>query len=69
MSLYKRGGIWWCSFRAKGHATVKESAGTSDRTAAQEYHDRRAAELWRVRKLGDRPRVAFADAAADWLRG
>ena len=69
MSLYKRGGIWWCSFRAKGHATVKESAGTSDRTAAQEYHDRRAAELWRVRKLGDRPRVAFADAAADWLTG
>jgi integrase len=69
VSLYKRGGIWWCSFRAKGCATVKESSGTGDRAAAQEYHDRRAAEIWRFRRLGDRPRVAFADAAAEWLTG
>ena len=69
MSLYKRGGIWWCSFRAKGHATVKESSGTANRAAAQEYHDRRAAEIWRFRRLGDRPRVCFADAAVEWLTG
>ena len=55
--------------QSKGHATVKESSGTGDRAAAQEYHDRRAAELWRFRRLGDRPRIAFADAAAEWLTG
>lgn len=69
MSLYKRGRIWWCEFTAKGFPKTQESTGTSDRQAAKEYHDRRAAELWRQRRLGDRPRVAFADAAADWLIG
>lgn len=69
MSLYKRGRIWWCEFTGKGFQTLKESTGSADRAAAQEYHDTRAAELWRVRRLGQRPRVAFADAAADWLEG
>lgn len=69
MSLYKRGRIWWCEFTGKGFQTLKESTSTADRTAAQEYHDRRAAELWRIRRLGQRPRAAFADAAADWLEG
>lgn len=56
-------------FTAKGFPKTQESSGTNDPQAAQEWHDHRAAELWRVRKLGDRPRVAFADAAADWLIG
>ena len=69
MSLYRRGRIWWCKFTAKGFGTTYESSGTADREAAQEYHDKRAAELWRFRKIGDRPRIAFAQAAADWLTG
>lgn len=67
MSLYLRGRIWWGKFTARGFATARESSGTDDRQAAQEWHDHRAAELWRIRRLGQRPRVAFADAAADWI--
>lgn len=67
MSLYLRGRIWWGKFTAGGFPTARESSGTGDRTAAHEWHDQRAAELWRIRRLGERPRVAFADAAADWI--
>ncbi len=67
MSIYKRGRLWWCKITAPGHETVRESSGTADRTAAQEFHDRRAAELWRVRRLGERARTALADAIADWI--
>jgi integrase len=69
VSLYKRGRIWWVSFTVPGRPKIAESTGTTDKIRAQEYHDRRAAEIWRVRRLGERPRVAFADAAADWLNG
>jgi len=69
MSLYRRGRIWWCEFTGKGFKTLKESTRTAERTQAQEYHDRRAADLWRERRLGERPRLAFAEAAADWLEG
>ena len=67
MSLYQRGRIWWVKLTVRGRPPTRESTGTADRTAAQEYHDRRAAELWRTVRLGERPRVAFADAAADWI--
>jgi len=69
MSIYKRGRVYWVHLTVAGGPTIRESANTRDKTAAQEYHDRRLAELWRTRKLGERPRVAFADAAADWLEG
>lgn len=69
MSLYRRPGsrYWWIKLSAPGAPTLRESTGTADRAAAQEYHDRRAAELWRVRRLGERARTAFAAAAADWI--
>jgi hypothetical protein len=67
MSLYKRGRIWWVKLTGRGAPALRESTGTADLDAAQEYHDRRAAELWRIRRFGERPRTALADAAADWL--
>jgi len=67
MSIYLRGRTWWLKISRPGKSPLRESAETSNRQAAQEYHDQRAAELWRTRKLGERPRVAFATAAADWI--
>jgi len=67
MSVYRRGNTYWIKLARPGQTPLRESAETGDRQAAQEYHDQRAAELWRLRKLGDRPRVAFATAAADWV--
>ncbi len=67
MSIYKRGALWWVKISSPGHPTVRESARTSDRAAAQEYHDKRAAELWRIRRLGERPRAPLAGCIADWI--
>lgn len=35
-----------------GGKRIKESLGTKDKRQAQELHDKRKAELWRVEKLG-----------------
>lgn len=63
MSLYKRKGTaqWWVAFSVDGQR-VQESAGTTDRRAAQEYHDRRRAELWEQRRLGVKPRRSWEEA-------
>jgi hypothetical protein len=65
MALYRRGSIWWCRWRIGG-AEVRESAGSSDREKAQEYHDRRRADLWRAERLGER-RVDWDQAALAWV--
>lgn len=65
--LYKRGRVWWIKLSVAGQKPVRESARTTDRQAAQEYHDTRAAQLWREHQLGERPRVTFSSAAADWV--
>lgn len=65
MGLYRRGNVYWCRWRIGGEE-VRETTGSSDREEAQEYHDRRRAELWRARKLGER-RVTWDEAALAWL--
>lgn len=66
MSIYKRGRIYWCEWEISGRR-VRESSGTPDRQAAQEYHDQRRAELWRQDKLGE-VRLRWDDAALAWWK-
>jgi integrase len=66
MSLYRRGRIWWCEWRVKGKP-VRESTGTDDHYQAQEYHDRRRAEIWRETRLGERPATTWDEATLAWL--
>lgn len=51
-----------------GGARIRCSAGTKDRQAAQEYHDRLKASLWRQAKLGEMPDKIFQDAAVRFLQ-
>ncbi len=67
MSLYKRGDTWWVRFSAPGGGKIRRSAGTTDRRAAQEYHDRLKVEMWRVHKLGEKPRRTWQEATVRWL--
>lgn len=55
-------GIWWVDIRPPGGQRIRRSTGTTSKKAAQEYHDRLKNELWRVHKLGDRPRYSFEQA-------
>lgn len=67
MSLFRRGDVWYGSYTTKEGKRIKESLGTTDRKQAQELHDQRKAELWRIERLGDFPNVTFDDACMRWL--
>lgn len=66
MSLYKRGRIYWCEWEVGGKR-IRETTGTADRQAAQEYHDRRRADLWRASKLGDTRIPTWDEATLAWI--
>ncbi len=67
MSLYRRGRIWWIKLTSDA-GPVRESAGTADKKAAWEYHEKRKGELWRQAKLGEAVPVTWGEAAAAWLK-
>lgn len=67
MSLYKRGNVWWIRFTAPNGREIRETAATADRRQAQEYHDRRKADCWRIAQLGERPRHTWQEAVVRWL--
>lgn len=67
MSLIKRKGsrYWQCRWEISGKE-VRESTGTEDRGSAEEYHDRRRAELWREARLGEARVVQWDEAVLAW---
>lgn len=67
MSLIKRGTTWWVDFTTPAGERIRRSAGTSNKTQAQEFHDHLKMESWRVEKLGDRPEYSWDDAGHKWL--
>ena len=68
MSLRKRGSCWWIDVVAPNGERIRRSTATSDKALAQEYHDRLKAELWRLAKLGEKPRHTWNDAVVRWLK-
>ncbi|MEM7430293.1 MAG: site-specific integrase [Pseudomonadota bacterium] len=67
MSIYLRGKTYWLRITTPGGERVRKSTQTTDRRKAQEYHDKLKAELWRVYKLGEKPRRTWQEAALRWL--
>lgn len=68
MALKKRGKTWWVDFTAPNGERIRRSTGTGDRKEAQEYHDRLKVELWRIHKLGEKPRRTWQEAVVRWLQ-
>jgi integrase len=66
VSLYRRGRIWWIELTAQS-GRIRESAGTADKKAAQEYHEKRKSEIWRRDKLGEAEPVTWGEAVKRWL--
>jgi len=56
MLLYKRKDSpnWWIKLSHDGRS-IQQSAGTSDRKRAREYHDRLKAQLWDTSRLVVKP--------------
>lgn len=68
MSLRKRSNTWWIDFANPSGERVRRSAGTEDKTLAQELHDKLKAESWRITKLGERTRRTWNEAVVRWLK-
>ncbi|MGB5487720.1 MAG: site-specific integrase [Lysobacterales bacterium] len=68
MSLYKRGETWWVFVTTPSGERIRRSTGIKDKQTAQEYHDHLKVELWRVHKLGEKPRRTWQEAVVQWLR-
>ena len=68
MSLRKRGGIWWIDVVAPNGERVRRTTGTANKALAQEFHDRLKSELWRIAKLGEKPRRTWNEAVVRWLK-
>ena len=68
MSLHQRGkrGIYWIDVTIAGER-IARSAGTSNRSAAEDWAAQLAHDTWRTRKPGDTPNVSWGRAVLDWL--
>lgn len=68
MRIYPRGkrGILWADFTVAGERFTR-STGTTDRGAAEEWAARAQADIWRQKRLGEKPRLTFGQVVLDWL--
>lgn len=68
--LYKRPNspFWWCRFTAPDGRRVRQSTKTVDKQQAQEYADTLKARLWRITRLGEKPRRTWKEAAVKWFK-
>ena len=70
MSIYKhpKSGVYYLKVTAPDGARIRRSTGTKERQAAQEYHDTVVADFWRQKRLGDKPKHTFDEAALAYLQ-
>jgi integrase len=67
MPLYRqpKSPYWWVRFSIGG-VKVRRSSQTTERDAAEEFEAKLRADLWRQRKLGERPRYTWKEAVERW---
>lgn len=68
MSLYKRQNspYWWVKISHNGRR-IQQSAGTSSKKEAREFHDKLKASLWEQDRLGVKPRRSWNEAVVRYL--
>jgi integrase len=69
MSLFERkdSPYWWVKLTPKSGPPIQRSTGTSDKVAAQEFHDRLKVSLWEQERLGIKPKRTWREAVVRWL--
>lgn len=70
MSIYKpnNSDFWYVYLVDQRGKRIRRSTGTTDEKAAQEYHDRLKADMWRAERLKERPAKTFDEAALRWIQ-
>lgn len=66
--LYRRpnSAKWWCRFTTPDGKEIRRSTGTEDRKDAEEYEATLKQALWRVARLGEKPRRSWQEAVVQW---
>lgn len=65
--LYKRRGVYYLDLTV-GDRRIRKTTGTREKELAKAYHDKVEKDLWRVEKLGERPRRTWNEAVVRWLK-
>ena len=67
--LYRRPNsrCWWTRFTTPDGKEVRRSTGTEDKKDAEEYEAKLKQELWRVARLGEKPKRTWPEAVVRWL--
>lgn len=65
--LYKRRGVYYLDLTV-GTRRIRKTTGTRDKELAKAFHDKVEKDLWRVERLGERPRRTWNEAVVRWLR-
>lgn len=66
MALYKRNKIYWVDINHNG-SRIQRSTGTSDKLAAQEFHDKIKADSWHQTRLEEKVKRTWMEAAVRWI--
>ena len=66
IKLFQRGKIWYLRGTVAG-SRVYETTGTADAAQAEEYRDKRQAELWNRRIYGVEATVTFEEATLSYI--
>lgn len=67
--LYRRPNsrCWWTRFTTPDGKEVRRSTGTEDKKDAEEYEAKLKQELWRVARLGEKPKRTWPEAVLQWI--
>ncbi|MBP6116368.1 MAG: site-specific integrase [Neisseriaceae bacterium] len=68
MSIYLRNGIWHIYIVTSSGKRIRRSAKTSSEVAAQELHDKLKHDLWRIERLGDKPKYTWDEACIRFIQ-
>lgn len=67
MAITKRGKTYYTRFTAPNGQRIFQTCKTQSKAQAQEFEDYLKAELWRVYKLGEKPRRSFKEAVVIYI--
>ncbi|WP_242523286.1 hypothetical protein [Thiocystis minor] len=67
--LYRRSNSrkWWVRFTTPDGKEIRQSAGTEDKKAAEEFEAKLKQERWRQERMGERPRHTWQEAVVRWI--
>jgi len=67
--LYRRPNSrhWWIRFTTPDGKEIRRSTGTENKKDAEEYEAKLKQDLWRIARIGEKPRYTWQEAVVRWV--